>query len=107
MHCAATADIGSHDREIEVGEPVACRFATTERDHDFLVGRINGYVACHICDDGAVFLLAGCKSAFPISGLQAHFSNSMLVVVVACSTRGQFPAVQETLSPGELLFETQ
>jgi hypothetical protein len=31
----------------------------------------------------------------------------MEVVVVASCTRGQFPAAQETLFPGELLFETQ
>jgi hypothetical protein len=37
----------------------------------------------------------------------AHFWNSMEVVVVAASTVGQFPAQQETLFPGESLFEIQ
>jgi hypothetical protein len=36
-----------------------------------------------------------------------HFWNSMDVVVVASSTRGQFPAAQTTLFPGELLLATQ
>jgi hypothetical protein len=60
MYCATTTDIGGHDREIEIVEPIAGRFTTTERDHNFLVGRINGYEACYICDEGAVLLSAVC-----------------------------------------------
>jgi hypothetical protein len=43
----------------------------------------------------------------PVTSVAREFSNSVRVLVLANSTRGQFPWAQVSLVLGELLFERQ
>lgn len=57
--------------------------------------------------DRTMSLLVVSRAMKPVTSVAIEFSNSVNVVVLADSMRGQLPWAQVTLSPGELLLARQ